>query len=65
MGLVDKLIEILELRKKKLTGLDIKYIVEAIAIADKLDNQPSEVEKKEQAESMKTLFAEYMTGVEA
>ena len=49
VGLTGKLVKILELRKKEFTGMDIKLLVEAIAMAEgmevtekKKDDLPSE-----------------------
>jgi len=62
VGLADKLMEILELRKKRLSGQDIKLITESILMAEAYEEAEEEAKKGAITEE---VMKEWMLGGEA
>ena len=61
VGLTEKLLEILELRKCDFSGADIKLLVESIAISESMSLEHS---NKDQIELYNKIGKEYLYGGE-
>lgn len=56
MGLTDKLMEILDSRKKKLSGQDIKHIVESIEISKRIEQNDIDNQEKRDIEEQQKAY---------
>ena len=63
VALKEKLFEILDLRKKKLSGQDIKHIVESILLIEEAEEKTKNADaSKEMTDTAQKLMKEWMQG---